>query len=284
MSLAHVAHVAHVARRRLVGKRAFTLIELLVVISIISLLVALLLPTLATARDAGRNAQCLSNLHQQSIVWAMYTEDYRSYFPKGIYAPYVSPYVWVNALASKGYLGGGPFDIFTTTQYPAPPAPFSYENAIRRLSAASMGCPFDRFVPYMGSYGYNWRAPQSPLFTENGIGGRQIIEIHKPAKTFATMDMWREVETDSFINAGTVITSQVVSISFATSLANQEIYFPFTLHAGQVNVLYVDGHADPMRRYVPTRIPVAGVPAIPQDPVFWGYDRWNAYGGAASNY
>ena len=44
----------------------FTLIELLVVISIIALLIALLLPALSKAKEAARQAMCMSN--QKGIV------------------------------------------------------------------------------------------------------------------------------------------------------------------------------------------------------------------------
>jgi prepilin-type N-terminal cleavage/methylation domain-containing protein/prepilin-type processing-associated H-X9-DG protein len=53
----------------------FTLIELLVVIAIIALLMAILIPALSRAREAGKRAACLSNLRQLNIAWLSYTEE-----------------------------------------------------------------------------------------------------------------------------------------------------------------------------------------------------------------
>lgn len=57
--------------------RGFTLIEVLVVIAIISLLIAILLPSLRSARDAARTTKCLSNQRQLVIGWTFYANDYR---------------------------------------------------------------------------------------------------------------------------------------------------------------------------------------------------------------
>lgn len=59
--------------------RGFTLIELLVVISIISVLIAILLPVMGRAQDAARQIQCLSKYRQYGLAAMMYAEDYRGY-------------------------------------------------------------------------------------------------------------------------------------------------------------------------------------------------------------
>jgi len=55
---------------------AFTLIELLVVIAIIALLIAILLPSLAQARERAKITKCLANLHSLSVAAQTYTAEY----------------------------------------------------------------------------------------------------------------------------------------------------------------------------------------------------------------
>jgi len=65
------------------ARRAFTLVELLVVIAIIGTLIALLLPAINAAREAGRRAQCMNHCKQIGLACINYQEDHGA-FPIGV--------------------------------------------------------------------------------------------------------------------------------------------------------------------------------------------------------
>ncbi len=63
---------------------AFTLVELLVVIAIISILSALLLPSLKTARESARRVGCINNLRQITVATLMYCDENSKQIPSGV--------------------------------------------------------------------------------------------------------------------------------------------------------------------------------------------------------
>ncbi|HEW78798.1 MAG TPA: type II secretion system protein [Phycisphaerales bacterium] len=84
-------------------RRGFTLIELLVVISIIALLMAILMPTLAKVRRQAKAVVCQQQLGQWGKMFMMYTMDNNGYFMRGCTGSTAtakfSDY-WTNALRS----------------------------------------------------------------------------------------------------------------------------------------------------------------------------------------
>jgi len=110
---------------RTISRRGFTLVELLVVIGIIAVLIGILIPVLARARDRAQTIQCANNLRQ--VMWAMtlYENDFKmfpySHDPSyGVYQNVAYPPVpdgvprlpgtltynktWVNVLEERRYL------------------------------------------------------------------------------------------------------------------------------------------------------------------------------------
>ncbi len=64
------------------GRRAaFTLVELLVVIAIISILAALLLPSLKRAKDTAKSTVCMNNLKNLALAAHLYANDYNDQLP-----------------------------------------------------------------------------------------------------------------------------------------------------------------------------------------------------------
>jgi prepilin-type N-terminal cleavage/methylation domain-containing protein len=63
--------------------KAFTLIELLVVISIVSLLIAILIPALAGAREQARTIACQSKVRQIAIAVHAYATSNKGLLPLG---------------------------------------------------------------------------------------------------------------------------------------------------------------------------------------------------------
>jgi prepilin-type N-terminal cleavage/methylation domain-containing protein len=94
---------------------AFTLIELLVVIAIIGVLLAVLLPALGAAREAGRASVCLSNHRQMHLICQTYADENKGYGP-AIGQPYTESPNWAFVVQNgAGRLGSTSAEIYSKT-------------------------------------------------------------------------------------------------------------------------------------------------------------------------
>ena len=112
------------------GKKGFTLIELLVVIAIIAVLMSILMPALNKAKAHAKNVLDLNNLHQWGLIWKMWTDENKNFFPSrddlnsiqevmwNYYEGNLDKDLWLCPMATKTveqggrnpYLAWGPYD------------------------------------------------------------------------------------------------------------------------------------------------------------------------------
>jgi prepilin-type N-terminal cleavage/methylation domain-containing protein len=81
------------------SSRGFTLIELLVVVAIIALLIAILLPSLANARELAKTAQCAANMRQVGSIIHLFAAENDGRAPG--YASTTSSIAWQQILNAE---------------------------------------------------------------------------------------------------------------------------------------------------------------------------------------
>ena len=189
----------------------FTLTELLTALAVLAILVSMLLPALAKAREKARQVQCLNHLRQ--LAWAMqgYADDWH-----GRLAPYVT---------------NAPRDAHPGLNWTAWTFPYHQNPGILVCPATTSGKPPettpDGFRKYDGSYGWNYDGTQ-------GNCGPLTAHVRQPTRSYLVMDSGDPCIIYGANHWDNLMEELDLDWDSGTEGCNR--------HLARVNVAFVDGH------------------------------------------
>jgi prepilin-type N-terminal cleavage/methylation domain-containing protein len=151
-------------------KDGFTLVELLVVIAIISILAAMLLPTLENAIEQARRITCSNNLKQQYYGLASYANDYKHHVAFDVKTEWDASYY-----SNADFYMSGPSSTWRYTGW-------AILNHGEYINNNLLNCPSMDTKPYLPSpdpsvhtrafisYDYRYNSQRAINYAENHLG------------------------------------------------------------------------------------------------------------------
>ena len=233
-------------------QKAFSLIELLVAISVISLLMAILVPVLATAKSQAYGAVCQSNLRQLYLANTGYTIDNDGYYVPAapdIYSENGGKYRWHGVRDSADE----PFDAGQ-----GPLIGYLVDGKVKNCPEGTYfqkdGTWDENFERGCGGYGYNhiylgsrdWEERQFTTIEQMALAGwetTRATEVSKPSETLMFADTAMCVENTNLIEYSFAEPPFYVYMGrpMTSFYLSPSIHFR---HRDWAKVEWADGHSD----------------------------------------
>ena len=264
-------------------RRAFTLVELLVVVGIISVLIAILLPALAAAREQANRVKCLAQLRSMAQAARLHAADHRGHMPLAglvgavpepavVGDPRMQKYTYFQDDRGSGWLSprptpvslpvalgrylGAPVDA-TATDYRSMMQSLTNEEVKRHFvcpadaqprATATLGCHSPNWVAEAGwlSYGFNEGVLGLMSFRgDRGLRG-DFARVRRPTEVFLFADA---TPFPHPVHSFHIREGDTLYDYWAYILEHGRRLGPYggldhRRHRNRINVVFVDGHAE----------------------------------------
>jgi prepilin-type N-terminal cleavage/methylation domain-containing protein/prepilin-type processing-associated H-X9-DG protein len=212
--------------------RAFTLIELLVVIAIITILAAMLLPTLARGRERAWRVDCASNLRQLAFASELYWDDNGGNCFKCTYGITNGGQLWWFGWLGNGPEGQRPIDLSAGVLYP-----YLKGSTVRLCPSLSYKLAQFKLKANEAVYGYGYNLD---------LAGASVNanKLKAPIQTTLFADAAQVNDFQAPASPDNPMLEEWYYVSWATNFSSRS-YYPngHFRHSQRANVVFCDGHA-----------------------------------------
>lgn len=273
------------SRGTLPRRSAFTLVELLVVIGIISVLIAILMSAVKTAREAANRVKCANNLRQVGLAMRMYINENRGWtafapnyglweLPRGSPLKADNPYAYWG-IAYMPYISR-----LDPSAFRSGVGSLATENALGQ-SRSLFRCPSNRYmdidpgysdVEMAATYGLNWFVAHEPGDLGVILRGRNTTKIRDTANFIVAQDAFEhllegngDLLTNIRVNPDlTQYAVDPINITQYRYVARAPIAVKeYYRHNKWCNVLWLDGHVSGVYESDGKNVPIEWYTGVP---------------------
>ena len=234
----------------------FTLIELIIVVAIITLVISLLMPALSSSRSEGTKVKCLVNLRQIGQCMSMYTDDDEQHYTTPIHPMAETRWLYDGEYEYGGNTGVGVFRS----------ADFIKENRVLNRYVYGDGanadlklfsCPNDKPIDDVGPGGINFE----PYFLHSSRSHLNVFQITGTSYRLnnhidftGTQELrFQQNFFGPYLRPISKVPDVSTTVLLEETVAEVAKWNPhrdvpgWHRKANVFNVLFVDGHAGPIR-------------------------------------
>lgn len=226
------------------NSKAFTLIELLVVISIISLLIAILLPALGAARKTARRVQCIAQMKQQGLALVLYAADYVDFPPlSGTNSQRVGQsmaMLYMHNLKTGDVTARQPYRVAYSSILACPSS--SADSPLSNMAIYNNYTYHRRVIRYYNTSTKTWN-------DSAGYGGRytnpwRLSDFRYPSNDLYTYCSWLATNPDSSLTTEGFNNWNSTHPYWVSNRTENALKGMFREHLEGTNILLLDGHVE----------------------------------------